>query len=59
LMALCEVPCSCQRSITVVWRAFKWFFFNISGCLKMIAVVRGELKHREFDKWSCSCCFGL
>jgi hypothetical protein len=34
-------------------------FDYISGCLKMIAVVWGELSTESLTKGSCSCCFGL
>lgn len=34
-------------------------FDYISGCLKMIAVVWGELSTESLTKGSCSRCFGL
>ncbi len=41
----------CQELLSV--------FDYISSCLKMIAVVRGELSTESLTKGSCSCCFGL
>jgi hypothetical protein len=48
-MALCEMPCLCQRGITVVSRAFKCFLLHF-WLLEDDCCCAGRVKHREFDK---------